>query len=273
MKSKTITLFLLLIIGITNAQEIEPLELVQKVFTDKEFAEKTDKYSVGEFKGHPNINDLPPKIKLNFRLLEKTENNAVVNITIIDSLGKGIDTYAHLEKNKNWKINAFRTLAMTGFLEKTMLEMEKMTDEQIDNLIKQDNETFNSKEDFYRELKNIKLTLALDDEMIQHFRDNKNEFEKLKNEVINSNYDKGEQSYRKIDIGKIINSDYKKLLITHISTSFNCEKCFEFVIGGMLDNTVGYLYIEDKNNLPKMNPSRLIMLREIGNGWYLFKTT
>ena len=41
----------------------------------------------------------------------------------------------------------------------------------------------------------------------------------------------------------------------------------------MIDNTVGYLYVHDRENLPKMNPSRIIMIREIGSGWYLFKTT
>jgi hypothetical protein len=266
------TLILLTICGIVNAQILEPLELVQKVFTDKKFAKKTNKYSTGEYKGHPNANDLSAKTSLNFRLLDKTENTAVVNITILDSLGKGIDTYAHLEKDKKWKINAFRGLAMTGFMEQAMLEMEKMTEEQIDTLILKD-EAFKSKKDFYQELENIKLTLALDDTIIEHFEKNKEKFEDLKNELQNTKFNKDEQSYRKINLGEQIKMDYKKLLINTISTMYNCESCFEFVIGGMIDNTVGYLYVQDRENLPKMNPSRIIMIREIGNGWYLFKTT
>ena len=197
----------------------------------------------------------------------------MVNVTILDSLENGIDTYVHVEKDKDWKIKAFRALAMTGFMEQALLEMEKMTEEQIDILIKQDKETFKSKEDFYQELENIKLTLELDDTIIEHFENNKEKFEKLKNELQNTKFDKDEQSYRKINLGEQIKTDYKKLLISTISTSFNCESCFEFVIGGMVDNTVGYLYIPNKKNIPKMNPSRIIMIREIGNGWYLFKTT
>jgi len=266
------TLILLTIFGIVNAQELEPLELVQKVFTNKKFAKKTNKYSTGEYKGHPNANDLSSNTSLNFQLLDKSENIAVVNITILDSLGKGIDTYAHLEKDKKWKINAFRALAMTGFMEQAMLEMEKMTEEQIDTLIQKD-ETFKSKKDFYRELENIKLTLALDDTIIEHFEKNKEKFEDLKNELQNTKFNKDEQSYRKINLGEQIKMDYKKLLINTISTTYNCENCFEFIIGGMIDNTVGYLYVHDRENLPKMNPSRIIMIREIGSGWYLFKTT
>ncbi len=268
-----ITLILITTFGIVNAQELEPLELVQKVFTNKKFAKKTNQYSTGEYKGHPNANDLSNNINLKFRLLDNSKTNAVVNITILDSLGKGIDTYAHLEKDKKWKINAFRALAMTGFMEQTLLEMEKMTEEQIDTIIKQDNKTFKSKKDFYRQLENIKLTLALDDSIIKHFEENKKKFEELKNEIQNVKFDSDKKSYRKINLGEQIDIDYKKLLISTISTSFSCENCYEFVIGGMIDNTVGYLYIQNKQDVPKMNSNRIIMVREIGNGWYLFKTT
>ena len=81
------------------------------------------------------------------------------------------------------------------------------------------------------------------------------------------------KKFRRIDLGKKLKSDYKSLLINHISTRYNCENCFEFIIGGMIDNTVGYIYISKGQSIPKMNPSRLIMLREIGDGWYIFKTT
>lgn len=273
MRKYLATLILIAICGIVNAQELEPLELVQKVFTDKDFAKRTHKYSTGEYEGHPNANDLSKNTQLTFRLLDKSENTAVVNITILDSLGKGIDTYVHLEKDKDWKIEAFRALAMTGFMEQALLEMEKMTEAQIDTLIQEDNETFKSKEDYYQELENIKLTLALDDAIIEHFENNREKFEELKSELQNTKFDKDEQSYRKINIGEQFKTNYKKLLISAISTHYNCKGCFEFVIGGMIDNTVGYLYIPNEQNVPEMNPSRIIMIREIGNGWYLFKTT
>src|SRR5690606_16732463 len=147
-------------------------------------------------------------------------NTAVVNVTILDSLGNGMDSYAHLVKDKNWKIKAFRALAMTGFMEQALLEMEKMTEEQIDTLIQQDKETFKSKEDFYQELDNIKLTLALDDTIIEHFEKNREKFEELKREIQNTKFDKDEKSYRKINLGEQITIDYKKLLISRISTFF-----------------------------------------------------
>lgn len=58
MSKKLITIILIAICGTVNAQEFEPLELVQKVFTDKDFAKSTNKYSTGAYKGNPNANDL-----------------------------------------------------------------------------------------------------------------------------------------------------------------------------------------------------------------------
>ena len=267
------TLILITICGIVSAQELEPLELVQKVFTDKKFAKRTNQYSTGEYKGHPNANDLSNNTELNFRLLDKSESTAVINITILDSLGNGIDTYAHLEKDKKWKINAFRALAMTGILEQLKSEFEKMTEQQVDSLIKIDNKNFKSREDFEIQLKNIKLTLDLDDSIVQHFQDNKEKFEQVRKELLSIEIDVNEKSYRRINLAEKIKSDHKELLLNSIFTYYGCDKCYEFVIGGMIDNTVGYLFIPDGQTIPKMNPSRLIMLREIGNGWYIFKTT
>ena len=267
------SLILILISGILNAQELQPLELVEKVFTDKKFAKKTSKFSTGEYKGHPNANDLGENVNLNFRLLNQSENSAVVNITIVDSLGNGIDTYAHLKKDKKWKIEAFRALAMTGILHQIKTEFENMTEQQIDSLIKTDAENFKLRKDFDIEFENIKLTLDLDDTIIEHFKKNKEKFEQLRIELLDIEINEDEQSYRKINLGEKIKIDYKELLLNSISTSNYCDNCFEFVIGGMIDNTVGYLFVPKGQTIPKMNPNRLILLREIGNGWYIFKTT
>jgi len=267
------SLFLILFCGFLNAQELQPLKLVEKVFTDKKFVQKTSKFSTGEYKGHPNVNDLGENTNLKFRLLNQSENSAVVNITIVDNLGNGIDTYAHLKKDKKWKIGAFRALAMTGILYQIKTEFEKMTEQQIDSLIKTDTENFKSRKDFDIEFENIKLTLDLDDTIIEHFKKNERKFEQLRTELLNIEINEDEQTYRKIDLGEKINFDYKELLLSSISTSNYCDNCFEFVIGGMIDNTVGYLFIPNGQSIPKMSPNRLILLREIGNGWYIFKTT
>ena len=57
---------------------------------------------------------------------------------------------------------------------------EKMSEKQVDSLIKIEKENFKSREDFFTQLENIKLTLALDEKIIQHFKNNESKFEQLK---------------------------------------------------------------------------------------------
>lgn len=275
---KTIQLLIfLLITSLSFGQNIEPIDLAKKLLNQEVF-ENIDKYSTGEFKGHPNGQDLGENVKLNFRLLNQSENTAVVNVTIKDSIGIGLDTYLHFEKDFIWKINAFRALAMTGMLEQIKNEFEKMTESEIDSLIiskkNSEHKMFETKEDFQFQLENIKLTLELDDNIIKHFNENKTEFERLKNLALNQFETKNTDNEKSSKLLEDLNSDYKKLFISSISTGgYELGNCINFLIGGMVDNSVGYFYIKDKKDLPKMNPSRIIMIREISNGWYMYKTT
>jgi hypothetical protein len=45
-----------------------------------------------------------------------------------------------------------------------------------------------------------------------------------------------------------------------------------FVIGGIMDNTVGFVY-SPSNKPPQISPSSYIWVEEIAAGWYLFRTT
>ena len=51
------------------------------------------------------------------------------------------------------------------------------------------------------------------------------------------------------------------------------NEIIDFSIGGMIDNSVGYFYCKDKNKLPEMSDNRYIMIKHLGDGWYLYKTT
>lgn len=55
----------------------------------------------------------------------------------------------------------------------------------------------------------------------------------------------------------------------HDSTTSNSS--IGEMLGEVLDNTVSFFYAKDKKDLPEMNDSQVIMLREIGDGWYLYK--
>lgn len=99
-----------------SAQNLEPLDLAKKIFGKEPFPD-IEKYSVGEYKGRPSGQDLLKRSLTHFALLGQSGNKAVVAMTILDSTGKGLDTYLHFEKDTIWKMRAFRALAMTRIIE------------------------------------------------------------------------------------------------------------------------------------------------------------
>jgi hypothetical protein len=64
----------------------------------------------------------------------------------------------------------------------------------------------------------------------------------------------------------------QEILISSIS-NFDDNKSVSFLIGGMIDNSVGYFYCNNPNDVPEMTDNRYIMIRNLGNGWYLYKMT
>jgi hypothetical protein len=281
MKTKNLTILTILMLTFSTAfgQNYEPLDLAKKIFS-KDTLANIDNYSTGEYKGKPNGQDLQKGTITKFALLGQTEKNAVVGMTIIDSTGKGFDTYLHFEKDTIWKMNAFRALAMTGIIEQMVQELEKMTPKQIDEIIKKSKTKkgsdgmFKSREDFDFELGNAKLTLELDENIAKHFLTNKLEFERIKNLALKQLETEKVDEERSIKLVESSKKDYRKLLISSVSTGgYELGNVVNFLIGGMVDNSVGYIYVKDKKDLPEMNSDRIIMIKEIGNGWYIYKTT
>jgi hypothetical protein len=276
----TLLTFLILTVTTVYGQTYEPFDLAKKIF-GKDSLPNIDNYITGEYKGRPNGQDLQKGSTTKFTLLGQTEKTAVVAMTILDSLGKGLDTYLHFEKDTVWKMSAFRALAMTGIIEQVKIELEKMTPQQVDDIIakskkkkKDDFAMFTSREDYNFQLGNAKLTLELDDNISKHFVSNQAEFERLKNLAL-TQLEKGKvDKERSMKLIENLKTDYQKLFISSVSTGgYGLGNCINFLIGGMVDNSVGYIYVKDKKDLPAMNSDRVIMIREIGNGWYIYKTT
>lgn len=282
MKKFTILLgYFFFFISSILGQSLEPIELAKKIF-GKEKIDNISFYITGEYLGSPNGQDLAEEFTTKFTLLEQTGKTAVVNMTIIDSIGKGLDTYLHFEKDSIWRMKAFRALAMTGFIEQIVSELESMTAEQVEKIIEEsinteDNNSamFRSKDEYRFLLENSKLTLALDDDIVKHFETHRLEFDKLRDLALEelSNTKVNDQQITKLLADQ--EESCKKILVAEVSFGDYLVggNCLSFHIGGMIDNTVGYLYVKDKKDLPQMNPSRVIMLRKIGDGWYLYKTT
>ncbi len=97
--------------------------------------------------------------------------------------------------------------------------------------------------------------------------ENRNEFERLKNlALIQVEKEKLEEE-RGVKLIESSIRDYQKLFISSVLTGGDeLKNCINFLIDGMLDNAVGYIYLKDKKYLPEMHPNAVIVIREIGNG-------
>lgn len=268
-----------LFVTASQAQLVEPLALAKAMFA-REPVPGLEKHFAGEYQGRPNGTDLPAKATTSFLLLHQGEASAVVNLTIADSTGKVFDTYLHFKKDSVWKVTAFRSLAMTGMIAGIQNLLESLSETQVDSIVSRAQgdtlgiSLFASKEEYVFLLGNSRLTLAADQELINYFNQNREGFERIKDSVLRKVEGRTIDSERAQHLGEELVPAYKKLFISSISVGgYQFGENLNFLIGGMLDNAVGFLFVRDEKDLPEMNPARIIMLREIGNGWYLYKTT
>jgi hypothetical protein len=258
----------------------QPLDLAQRIFSHDRFPELL-RHCTAEYKGVPSGQHLGPGARTSFRLLQQLKKKAVVNMTITDPTGRlGIDTYLFFVHDSIWKMRAFRSLAMSEAYEQILTQLDGMTSKQIDSLIQKENEskggTIRSRADYDFELGNARLIIAFDDTLIAHFQRNRSQFNKLRDIALSEiRRRKLPANNGNVSVGIMLQASSRKLFISsmHWNDYDVGKSCLTFLIGGILDNTVGYFFVADPKDLPEMNDARLILVRPMGGGWYLYKTT
>ena len=162
----------------------------------------------------------------------------------LGSKEKHFDLYVYTKKDG---IYAVRVLAQTAIIEAIVSEYEKFNEAQ--------KREFEQRTD--ADIVNLKLILAPDKELMEFGKQNLAAFEKMY-----ELYAGGESERAKAEI--------KSLHLSHAETE---GKKFMLLIGGITDNSVGFLRVQDEADLPQMSPSEFIMIEKIAPNWYLFKTT
>lgn len=278
-------LYLLIIILVASSfsslgQDRAPLDVAKLVFAKDTFPD-LEKHITGEYRGHPNGTGLPLKSSTRFLLLGQDDEHAVVNMTVIDSVGSEFDAYLHfVYVDDRWKITALRALAMTGIAKEVLEELKAMSEEEINQNIEkaktspQNYGLFASREEYEFEVGNIELTLASDNELIAHFNKNESLFNSVKDGILLEIDSLELDPEGTMRVGESLASTYQSFFISRVNYGgFQFGKNLDFEIGGMLDNTVGYLFVPENGYVPEMEANRIIMIREIGEGWYIYKTT
>lgn len=146
-------------------------------------------------------------------------------------------------------------LALTGIIEQAYLGLKAKP-----NLTEEEKSLF----------ANLKLTLAPDKELKTWFSENSKLLSKLtaslraKNNNIAFYVRRDDKQFP--EAAELL----RKLNLSSASVEANGN--IEFIIGGVTDNTVGFVYSPSKNP-PKISPSSYIWVEEVGTNWYLFRTT
>ena len=126
---------------------------------------------------------------------------------------------------------------------------------------------------------NLKLWIGADADIINHFNRHQTDFQKVLHLLQKRRYftassnttATGEQA---ANTDSAVQALLRTLYISRVTQrDTNCGTCIEFIIGGRIDHTVGLLYQPETSAVPPMHPDRIIVIKPIDNGWYLYKTT
>jgi hypothetical protein len=162
------------------------------------------------------------------------------------------DAYFYLQKSpKGWAVSAYRAMAATGISVMLLNELKKRKSLTEEEAI---------------EKRNLELTLSTDSQLRAWFTDNRTALENLAARW--SALPTPRQPATARDASGI-GPTLPPLGLTAVDEE---DGAVRIVIGGMSDNTVGFLRA-GPSGPPKMSPSGYIWVEDLGTGWFLFRTT
>ncbi|TGE27931.1 hypothetical protein [Hymenobacter metallicola] len=212
---------------------------------------------------------IPAHLSRTCEVVQQTDSTAVVAVELRDSVG-GNDFYLHFVKQATWKLRAVRGLGMTNFGRQMLTVLEGLPAAERARY----NQTHPQAEyDFT--VGNIRLWIASDADIEAHFNQRQADFEKTVRLLqARPDFTSAAPDEAAANADPTINALLKSLYISKVTRqAADCDACVAFVIGGLIDNTVGLLYEPDASKVPTMNPGSLIVVKPLGKGWYLYKTT
>ncbi|MDT3741215.1 MAG: hypothetical protein RO257_17140 [Candidatus Kapabacteria bacterium] len=211
---------------------------------------------------------LPADTKRSFSLIYQDDTSAVTSISL-KIADESMDIYFYFTKLEDWHIETLRTLARTDMIKKTLMEIEKLPFDSAMKVISVHGYT-----DLDKYIKRNKLLLSSDDEIADYFRSNYEKFNEIAEYIIKNDFINHEKGLDFANSDSFVKQKLDSLLIDRIVPAEE-GNVFEagFLIGGILDNTAGYFYQPDTLKVPPINKLLYIIIKPLGNGWYMYKTT
>jgi hypothetical protein len=174
-------------------------------------------------------------------------NQGVARLQWFGANGQVTDCYFYLKRVGAWKLSATRSLSLTGIIEQAVLELRAKA---------------NRTPAEQAQLDNMELTLACDKVLRRHFQSHRAEFEQLRRLAHPAGHPSPTASIRQKLVGK--------LHLDRVDVRGNGD--IDFLIGGVSDNSVGYLYCPS-DRPPAISPSEYIWVEKLAPKWYLYRTT
>jgi|GEM_PF-3435202 len=216
---------------------------------------------------------IPASLRRVCQLLEQGPASAVVAVELRDSLSSRSDFYLHFRKDgAHWKLQAVRSLAMTQ-LGAPMLELlTSLPPAEV-----ADYDLKHPEADHAFTVGNLRLWMSADADIAAHFQRHRPDFEELLRLVQAARYFDNvpaAEGEAVANADPAVHSLLRQLYLGQVARhDTGCRSCLELVIGGRLNSTVGLLFLAAATMPPPMHPNHLIVLRPLGQGWYLYKTS
>jgi hypothetical protein len=233
--------------GAQSHQQGSPAWIVESFFTQATFP-TPDRYYTGEMRRYlenpPMGAYVPPGYSHKIDVLSESGDSAVYRFTYSNSERAG-DWYAFLvREDQVWKLSAVRTLAIPRFVRELRDSLRAKA-------------TRDEKEEI--ELAKMDLMFSADIELKAYLSDHIVVFRSIAHRLLN-----GESAAD-------LKSESDKIKIDHLSITK--EGWVQFIIGGVLDNAVGYIFVPAGKDPPTMSEENLILVERVKDGWFLIKTT
>ena len=221
--------------------------LVKQFFGQDGIKNKEEVYA-GEMLEHyldkPTLGETLSKgIEVSPRALERNPQRAIYAV-LLSKDGKSQDWYIYLVNDQNkWKISAVRNLALSGLFFMVLQEVQSK-----DNRSKEEEHQY----------QNMLLTLKLDSELKEFLHENIDSLNAIALEAKTSQENATESA--------------KHLHLNFVGYE-STNGIVDVNIGGILDNSVGYLFVPTGTEVPKMSDDNYIYIEHITGNWYVYKAT
>jgi len=218
---------------------------------------------------------IPLPLRRTCQLVQQDSATAVVAVELRDSANRR-DFYLHFRREaEGWKLGAIRNLAMTHLGPPMVALLSAMPPTEVAEYDRKHPDA-----DHAFTVGNLRLWTSADAEIADHFQRNRAEFEEMRRLVQAGQYFDAplapdeEAAEQAANANPAVHALLRRLFLGRVTRrETGCSTCLEFVIGGKVSSTVGLLYQAQPAQLPAMSPAHLIILKPLGEGWYLFKTT